>query len=935
MTTQLTTNQKQFVQKMLESSEQEQEGFRLLVAKGLAPLFFDELVRVGLLAADKCSGPIPSEEPGFVHIPYWHALDFLSECARYSGELNEHALAAKVLQIVKEVSSVRASDGSPRWNYYTNRKFSEIFGLVPSSLVTDDLLNLIPDWLADRYDRGLICEALDKGPIQKFLSSNDPLDWDKALKILRHCTVLIPESIEQDDPKTVVDSYWLKELIANHSAMAGELLREPAVELFYERLNQAFGGEKRKGLSYLFRPAIESHSQNRDWYYTENAFVEGLRDALIAWLKVDAKGAAAFVSKLLSAKLEVAPRIAIHVIDETWPCLLADFSYSVRPDLFKPSNFHEIYRLLRNHFRQMNEDLKSRVVKAIESLGTEQAEDGSKKLSSLQSRYLVALSDAKSPLVEEIIGHFAKTPFGNEVFPDFLAYMESSWGNGTSPYFPDALVAYAEQGTLIEKLNSFEEFDHWHGPTISALVDALQAAVENSPESFLSQLPIFIEAKSPYQYGILAGVKKAWSKVPAASSHQWDLYWENIINFISTLIQPDSFWREEVKTDQSSTPTKNWIPPIISDLLRSGTTKDDHAYPAPLLPSAFKVLVHLLDKLPPEELRNDDAMTFAINSSRGKVIEALFNHALRACRVNDQGGATTHEEVWAQFEPVFDEELSKTKKINYEFLVLAASYISNIQYLSEQWLTKNFERLFPVGRTDNLDVALEGLIYGPPTVLSYQLLRDRGIIKLALQKSSNKKRFMDRLVERLGWAYLISIEQLDSENYEGLFIDQNLEVLSVISKYFWSVSSEQLTPEQIEKVIFFWRHCLDSANLNHQNAPKLMSSLSLLACYLKELGEREMSLMKAVAPYVSVEHHADRFIEQLERLSKKQPAQVHQVLIILLEGYTPIFDFENRLKSIILSLAENEMLEDAILLADRLRKLSGMRDLFDELTCRR
>ncbi len=932
MTAQLTTNQKHFVQKMLESAEQEQEGFRLLVAKGLAPLFFDELVNVGLLSADKSSGPIPSEEHGYVHIPYWHALDFLYECARESGEKNDHVLATKVLQIVKEVSAIRTCDGLPQWNYYTNRKFSEILGLVPSSLVTEDLLDLIPDWLSDRYDRGLICEALDKGPIQKFLSSNDSLSWSKALKILQYCTVLTPESIEQDDPKTVVDSYWLKELISNHSAKIGELLQERAAELFYERLTQAFGGERRKGLSYLYRPAIESHSQNRDWYYTENAFVEALRDALIAWHKVDAKGVASFISRLLSSDLEIAKRIGVHVIDEGWPSLAFVFLDCLGSGLFNASNFHEVYRLLKNHFRQMNDGLQSEVVKAIEAIGFDKAEDGTKTLSSLQSRYLFALLDAECSYVQELIDKSSKPPTTEKKFPDFLAYSESSWGNGTSPYLPDALIAYVEQGTLIEKLNSFEEVDRWHGPTIAALVDALENAVESSPESFLSNLLIFIEAKRPYQYGLLAGLKKGWSKVPANRLDTWDIHWQSILTFINALIQPDSFWDEDVKSDQTSTPTKNWIPPVISDLLRSGTAKDDHAYPVKLLPVAFEVLVRLLEKLSPEELRNDEAMTFAINSSRGKAIEALFNHALRACRVNNQNRVATHEDVWAQFEPVFDQELSKAKKINYEFLVLAASYISNIEYLSKKWLIKNIENLFPVDRTDNLDVALEGLIYGRPTVLSYQLLRDSGVIQFAIEKSSNKKKFMDRLVERLGWAYLMNIEQLNSGTYKELFDGQCLEMLSIISKYFWSVSSDQLTREQIDQVIAFWRYCLEVVDLKHVHAAKLMSSLSLLACYLEELGENELSLLKAVAPYVNIEHHADRFIEQLARLCAKQPARVHLILTIMLEGYSPIFDFEDRLKFIISTLADRGLLEEAIWLADRFRKLSGMRELFERLT---
>lgn len=634
MSTQLTTKHQLFVEKMRESDEQEQEGYRLLIERGMAAEFFDALESIGLFEEKRSLGPIPAKELGYVHIPYWHALDYLYECARLSGDNSDINLGAKVISVVKKISSIREIDGSPRYNYYTNRKFAEILGLVPSALVTTDLIGCIPHWLADKFDRGLVCEALDKGVVSKYLASENSDDWKKALEILRYCTVISTESLSLDDPKTIVDPYWVKQLISNHAEKAGELLGVTCVELFFERLKQIFGDDRRKELSYLFRPAIEDHPQNRAWYQTENTFVEGFRNSLLSWSQESPNESGQFILNLFHCDLEIAQRIGLHVVAETWPQFETNFEKLVGPDIFRLTNFHEMYRLLDLRFNAMKVPLKNKVIESIQGIISKKSDTPTEEIPLIQGRYLAALTNKNFPLADRLIEQSRLTlGYVNQSYPDFLAYMETSWGNGSTPYQSDAIVAYAVQGSLVERLNEFEEKNHWNGPTVSALVDALEQAVEQSPLSFMPILQQFLTAKRPYQYGIVTGIKRAWVKAPSENIPEWDVYWVSITDFLYELIRLNSFWNEPCSQDSSHTPSRNWIPPAIADLLRSGTSNDKHAYPPNLLPKAFSILKFLLNNLNSEELRSDDAMTSAINSSKGKAIEALFSHALRACCV--------------------------------------------------------------------------------------------------------------------------------------------------------------------------------------------------------------------------------------------------------------------------------------------------------------
>jgi hypothetical protein len=191
-----------------------------------------------------------------VWIPYWAPLDYLEACARFAKDQQDPKLAIKVLEVVRECSLASNPDGSPRHNYYTSKKFAEILGLMPTALLQNSDIDLIPRWLLDPYDKGLVCSALDKGLMFALLNSTVSDDWAKAVKVLDHCTELATDKGD-DQPTTVVEDYWLKEFINNHSSRLGERVGASATAVFMKRLTQVFGSGTRCTHGYLFRPAMK------------------------------------------------------------------------------------------------------------------------------------------------------------------------------------------------------------------------------------------------------------------------------------------------------------------------------------------------------------------------------------------------------------------------------------------------------------------------------------------------------------------------------------------------------------------------------------------------------------------------------------------------------------------------------------------------------
>lgn len=105
-----------------------------------------------------------------------------------------------------------------------------------------------------------------------------------------------------------------------------------------------------------------------------------------------------------------------------------------------------------------------------------------------------------------------------------------------------------------------------------------------------------------------------------------------------------------------------------------------------------------------------------------------------------------------------------------------------------------------------------------------------------------------------------------------------------------------------------------------------------LSCYVNKVEAREVDWLLAVAPYVHVGYNADNFIEQLDRLVDCNSAEICIVLGKLLETFLPTFDFQDRLKSLLMKLAQLGQSEKAIFYANQLRHLPGMAQLFAQLT---
>lgn len=936
----LTANQESFIKLMGKSDEHARRGFELLLARPGFETFFDALDEAGMFAPANNSSPVPADEPGYCRIPYWSALDYLQGCAKLAGERNDSLLACKVLNVVRIVSGERDADGKAKDNYHTFRVFAEILGLVPLSTITAEDLGLIPVWLESKFDRGMVGHSLDNGVLRKFLSSDVPDDWGKAGLILRFCTAIrwVDDRALGDSrkkPVTVVDDYWLKELIEHHSRTFGIKAGRIAADIFLERVREVFREEERGHASWLSRPAVEDHEQNHSWDGPENRFVEGLRDVLLSWVDHDIDKAKPFIESLLRDEQEIVRRIGIYVLGQRWTTLRSLYTPFCNAQLFVAGHIHELYGLLHANFVVFSEHERMATIEAIRQIPLSAHGDDPERLQRrTQRNWLSALAgndyEPADSFFEELSAD--QTIGALSDHPDFHVYMESWSGPGPTPYRVQELLAFAADRTIVEQLNAFEQGDSWRGPTTRALVDTLEEAVALTPSEFLPIILDFLHAKRPFQYGLISGFKRAW-EAPAEKRAEvdWDLAWNMLTDFFEKLTVSPDFWTEETAEDRDLTPTRDWIPPIIAELLRAGTRNDDKAYSPNLMPRTWSLLCSLLEKAEPLDDPRDDAMTQAINSSKGKVIEAIFSHTLRACRLSDRTSGE-HAVAWKEMRPVFDREIALCKDANYEFSTLAANYIANLDYIDRNWLQINIGSIFPEEFLANFHCALEGLAYAPATSPVYSILLDGGVLDFALRQESKGRHSREKLVERIALAFLWGHEELDGPRFLYLFETGNVADLEEAAEFFWRVSNQELSSGQVERILAFWNRCVVLSQAMTEPPAKLLSKLGRLSCYIKLVEDRERDWLLSVAPYVHVGHNVNNFIEELDRLVEVSPANICIVLGKVLETFVPSFDFQDRLKSLLEKLWKLGHSNEAISFANQLRHLPGMAQFFSKLT---
>ena len=925
----LTANERSFISMMGKSDEHMRKGYELILRRSCFVKYFGSLKERGFFHSYRNPAPVEVESDR-VQIPYWKALDYLVACARWAGEKEDVEFAKQIIEIVRSVSCGSAASDSHD-NYHTHRAFAEVIGLLPIESVGTRDLALVEGWLGTRFDRSMVVQALDSGVLGRLLASEEPSTCAKAVQLIGYCTAIRWQSTEyssdDEEPVSVVDEYWLKELVDHHASSLGAKCGASAAALFADRVRDVFGRGGRAKWSHLFRAAVEEDAQNREYNCVENSVVVGLRDVLLSWCDVNVQPARKFVGSLLHDENEMLRRIGIFVVGQRWAELRPLYDLIVRSDYFNVGHLHELYGLLHDNSQSFTDRENAATVKAIMTLPDV---DKSNELHArLQHRWLSATKGTTYGPAAEWLAKLEERYGPTDNHPDYLSWTETRWGSGPSKYSAQELVAFAREHTVVRRLTEFTPGDVWHGPTVEGLIDELEKAVGMAPHEFIDVMPEFLGAPRDYQYGLLHGFLNLWRNSKENSSPiYWDEIWSHLFPFFEQLLENQGIWKIEDANAEWAHPS--WIPNAIADLLIDGTRDDNRAYPSILLPRGWNLIRILVERGDRIAEPIDDPMTRSINSTKGRALQAAFDHVLRQCRLADRDEGN-HATAWSKMRCLFDREVVQCVGRNFEFSTLCGARLGNLSYIDQGWLSANIRRIFPADHPTNLRCAVGGLAYTSANLPIYRMLRENGIIDVALSIENQDRYGREKLMEKLMLGYLWEEESLECSRFFYLFKSARPADFQWIHMFFRSIRGEALKPEQVERIVAYWRYCVTWAQQRVDHPTWLLSGLSVLTSFLTT-AEGCRDLLLAVAPHVSVHHETYEFIRELNRLAGESPAEVRDTLENFIETHVPFYDYEGLMRALVARLAELGYRGDAIRFCEKLRSMGGMETLFNELT---
>ena len=857
-------------------------------AKGLK--WFDELDTRNYFNPADNPAPVPAQKEGYVSVPSWPATDYLVATSPELLIEENRAFAERVLEIIRAVTgeAIEQKFG----NYRTWWQFSKIIQNIPVDLITGEDFTYIDYWLNDKYDSDLAARELGEKWLVALLEKSSEAAKSVALELLK---ILYKASFYTEDPgdggrqKAVFrfgtgQAQRITKAVADRS---GRVIGKPAVSVFQDELERVLRTLENDSHSYLWRAAVEDHSQNQSADDVEDFLIVGLRDSLGAWVREAPEASLTFVKELLQSSLLTFRRIAIHTINQSYRELNELVDYAIAEDNFKNGVRHEMWHLFRDRYPLFPEAVKERIRRTIKQL-TRQNEEGvpnARASANTRAIWLAAIKDHEEALhnqYQACIEQAGSTP----THPEFLVSRHFGPIVHESPKRREELLAM-NIDKLIEFLDGYEDPGHFQGVGLEGLVKELKVAVKADPLKFAPDLQNFTGLDSAYIYVLIEAFSELWTeKIELA----WDDVWGYLPDFCQAVIQREAFWSPENAEQRAQfVANRHWIVGGIGRLIEAGAKSDEHAFSPNLLDQAQSLLLALLEKQPGEEFNpGSDAVSIAINSPRGLCLGALINLALRYCRLADKE-SNGHAAAWSNLQPAFERELAKADEGEYEFITLLVDCLPNFLYMSTEWISENIERIFDRERRQKWLCAMQAYAYVSNVYKEvYNYLKVNEHFIHALDDENLKHRMSDKIIENIVIAYLHDYENLANEDslIQRLLSRARYEELSQLIWFIWTLR-EKNDQALYDKIMALWPRLLQAIDTEKREGQKLASQLTTWSAFITEVNDANRDLILKVAEFADEDHNSYELLNSIARFSARQLEEAAAIWREMLKGSAP------------------------------------------------
>ena len=854
--------------------------------------WYNALSDSGFFAPEKNPKPVPAKEEGYVNIPYWPVTEYLVATSEELSIPDNKEYAIKFIELIRKITSYAKNEGFS--NYRTWWQLAKVITNIPVQLILPEDIDLIDYWMDDPFKRGLVTEEIGEKWLPELLDNADEDGRENALRLLDclYKVIFVDKKIGfsgKKEPVLRFDSYRAENLAKKEvPRLSGLKLGLPAVEIFQRRIVSILDEGNHDTWSSIWRKAIEEHEQNGSLNDTDDIIVAAYRDCLLGFVEHNTQAAKDYIQSLFSGLYQTLQRVAIHILDKRYIELKDLVDSVVRPEYFRDNYRHEMWHFLHNHYRELSADHQNRVVEIIEGLSVADENSGTNEKATAYHRaiWLSAIKDFDDKLAQ-LNKTYANVAGAEPDHPDFSSYMTVGWVDHKSPIPIDHLLSL-NVDSLVQTINGYKDTGRgWFGePGIEGLVKAFKDVVKTKAKDIYRELLKFADSDLAFIYPLIEAYRELWSE---KKELPWNDVWPHLLNFCLDLVKKDGFWSVGQAGERSHfVANRHWIVGAIGRLIEDGTKSDDHAFDKSLSPKTKEVLLVLLERQKGEEFKLDsDAVFVAINSPRGRCLEGLINLTLRSCR-SEHKDYGEHAQAWSQYKDIYETELKRSERGEYEFATLVAMFLPNFDYMSPEWLKSHLSDIFDQSNYQKWLCAMQGYIHIGAVYENYfKHLKINGDFLKALDDGHLKKQVNERIIQSIAIAYINNYEDVKQPDslIAILLQRKNMDELRQLVWFVWTLRDKK--NEKLRgKVYELWPRLLEIADVRTKEGRILASSLCHWAAFVDKIDPVVESWLFQIAPYAEENHNASDLLQNLAEISDTQPIEAQQVWIKMLESYS-------------------------------------------------
>lgn len=878
---------------------------------------------------DPANNPEPEKaaQEGYFTIPEWIVLPYLEAVSAQMSKDENKQHIPELFNIIKSVSLYKNSSDQHIDNYRTWWFFVKCLLNIPNSEIPLEIIDLIPIWLRSNFSATLADSTISTQLLPKFLSDHSSTQsLNKAEEIITYIT-----AVNDEKGKLLVEPHWLEESFKKHSSDIGKRLSNEVIYNICNNLKILLGDDNKPYRAY------QSLHKESEYHLTDplEILIDILKKVLVAKASTNTDATKEALSKLFQEKHLIFPKLALYVVGscDGYTDLLWDF-IAAKPEYFGEDDicFTDEIKHIFLRLRQLTPEQKTILQTIIEKGPKERDRDDPERYIAFwkQQRY-GALTVADPEFLEEYNRLKLVTGTDAEMAPA-IGHVKSGWvGPGESPIKYEDMLEMPNSD-IAKYLMEFRQKSRWDdGPTYEGLAQAIRELAKQSAEKLTTDLQPFLSTNYYYVYEILRGLLECWNSKQLVN-------WAAVFEFLKLYMEPVTFWDDSYKLEDGSwNAGHGWVVGQVAEIIQVGTKDRSWEFESGILPQVQDFLLWVLSKTnePDEDGEaKTDPISFALNSSSGKLILALIYLSLRLARLDNDEGHPTQP----RWRPALRDAYSKALQRNtIEAYVFFGEYLPNIFYLDDVWSRDRIQQFETLGNDLLWSYFMYGYLYSSHVYDDlFKLMK--GNYERAYGFEFPKKEVKDRLIQHLALGYLRGNETLEATCLFGKLIhDGNLDHLKEVVDFFWMQRrvTENDGPnnhEIIAKVISFWKWVYErlsdrAADEYSREEKSLLSNLSRLVVFLPQIDEEYSKWLAQALPFANVNYHAYSVIEDLDHLKDKgEPvtSAVHIGLLYLtmLDSFTPDYDQEH-IRSTVLFLYENGNKE----VADKICNIYGARGL--------